>query len=153
MPSLNLTEQPGFTEIPDNTFDAGNAAAAAGMKALNAAAKFAAVRTEEFWGYYKHGETVQLPVSPADGYAYSREELLYVWSLFHSAAPPGTPLNGTQEPQMPGATSGDGTLLAFGAHVDQATGLVSVQVDYYKTQHMVTHDGILLVHTLAKRLR
>jgi len=44
--------------------------------------KFAAVRTEEFWGYYKNGETVALPVSPADGYAYAREELRYVWSIF-----------------------------------------------------------------------
>ena len=75
--SLSLGTQPGFTEIADSTFDAGNAASDSALKAVNAAAKFGVVRNEQFYGYYANGETVALPVSPADGYAYSRSELRY----------------------------------------------------------------------------
>jgi len=39
------------------------------FKALNAAAKSAGGADGGVWGYYKNGETVALPVSPADGYA------------------------------------------------------------------------------------
>jgi hypothetical protein len=152
VPSLVLSSQPGFAEVPDGAFDAANPATSANMKALNAAAKFGAVRTEEFYGYYKDGETVQLPISPADGYQYQREELRYVWSIYSTDAPPGS-LNGTQDPPARGATSGQGTLLAMGFHVHQQTGVVSCNVSYYKTAQTDTHDGILLVTTIAKRQR
>lgn len=153
--SLTLTAQPGFSEIADSAFDAGNPATAANMKALNADAKFAAVRTEEFWGYYKHGETVQVPTSPADGYAYSQAELRYTWSVFWTGAPPGSALNGTQVTPSRGATGGSGHLLQMGFFVDQATGLVSCDVSYHKDggSQTDTHDGILVVTTLAKRSR
>ena len=87
--SLTLTAQPGFTELPDNDFDAGAPASDSNMKALNAAAKFGVVRNEQFYGYYANGETVVLPVSPADGYAYSRQELLYSWSVYWTGSATG----------------------------------------------------------------
>ena len=153
--TLTLTSQPGFTEVPDSAFDAGSAVTAANMKAMNAAAKFAAVRTEEFYGFYKHGEVVGLPISPADGYEYEREELRYTWSLYWSGAPPGTALNGTQEPPSRGANSGAGNLLSMGFHVDQATGAVTCDVLYYVANgsQASTTDGILMVTTHAKRQR
>lgn len=153
MASLTLGSQPGFTEVPDSAFDAGQPATAANMKALNAAAKFAAVRTETFFGFYAHGETVVLPVSPADGYAYAREELRYTWSVYWSGAPPSEPLNGTETPPSRGATSGDGTLLQFGYKVDQTTGLVDCFASYWKNSQMDTTDGILMVETVATRQR
>ncbi len=151
MPTLVLTSQPGFTDVPDSSFDAGNPVTAANMKALNAAAKFAAVRNEEFWGYYKHGETVQLPVSPADWYAYAVEELLFIWAIFWTGAPPGSALNGTQTPPSRGATGGSGNLLQMGFSVDQATGLVTCDISYYVQggAQADTNDGILLVMTHA----
>jgi hypothetical protein len=155
MPTLTLSSQPGFSEVPDTALDAGNSLTSANAKTMNSASKFAAVRTEEFWGFYKHGETVGLPTSPADGYAYSRDELRYTWSIFWTAAPPATPLNGTQSAPAKGATSGSGHLLQFGFYVNQATGLVTCQVDYHQEggQHTVTNDGILVVTVLAKRSR
>jgi hypothetical protein len=155
MSTLILISQPGFTEVPDSAFDAGNVVTAANMKAVNAAAKFAAVRTEEFWGFYGHGESVQLPVSPADGYAYSREELFYSWSIYATSAPPGGGLNGTQTPPTPGANGGAGNLLGHGGYVDQATGAVSCWSSYYVQNGAQTNttDGILLVITHAKRAR
>lgn len=159
MPQLLLTSQPGFTEIADSAFDAGAAATAANMKALNSDTKFAAVRTEFFWGFYKHLETVQLPVSPADGYAYARTELLYMAVPYWSAAAGGA-LNGVQydpldNPPPRGATSGQGHLLEFGFHVHQKTGVVSCDVHYHKDggQQSNTNDGILMVITIAQRLR
>lgn len=153
--SLTLTSQPGFTDIAESAFDAGNAASATNMKALNANAKFGAVRCEQFWGYYKHGETVQLPVSPADGYAYERSELRYSWSFYWTGAPPSSALNGTQTPPSRGATGGAGMLLQMGANVNQSTGAVECSVSYYvhNGSQTDTNDGILmvLVHALRSR--
>jgi hypothetical protein len=155
MATLILSSSPGFAEIPDSTFDGGNAASAANFKALNAAAKFAAVRTEEFWGYYKNGETVVLPVSVADGYAYLREELQYTYEIFYTGAAPATPLAGTQVVPGKGSTGGPGQLLSFGFVVGQATGLVVCNVSYYRDggAQTDTTDGILIVHTCARRQR
>jgi len=149
---LTLAAIPGFTELPDASFAAGATASDADMKSLNADAKFAVVRNEQFWGFYKHGETVALPVSPADGYEYARNELLYSWSFYWSGSAPGA-LNGTHGTPARGATSGGGTLLEFGALVDPATGAVTCNVDYFSgTQHN-SNDGILLVITHAQRAR
>lgn len=155
MATLILSSQPGFSEVPDSAFDAGNPATAANMKSLNAAAKFAAVRAEEFWGFYKHGETVVLPISAADGYAYAREELRYTWSIYWTGSAPGTPLAGTQVVPTRGATGGPGHLLQMGFIVDQATGLVTCTVSYHKDggAQTDTTDGILVVVTHGKRQR
>jgi hypothetical protein len=155
MATLILTSSPGFAEVPDSTFDGGNPASAANFKALNSAAKFAAVRTEEFWGFYKNAETVVLPVSVADGYAYAREELQYTYEIFHTGGAPATPLAGSQVVPGKGAGSGPGNLLAFGFVVGQATGLVVCNVSYYVAggAQTDTNDGILIVHTCARRQR
>jgi len=150
--SLSLGSQPGFTEISDATFDAGNAASDAALKALNAAAKFAAVRNEQFFGYYRNGEMVALPTSPADGYAYARSELRYSCSWYTTGSAIAA-CNGTLTPPTPGASTGQGTILGMLSNVDQASGAVRTVVSYYKTSQMDTTDGILLVITHAQRSR
>lgn len=151
---LTLSESPGFAEVASNAFDAGQPATSAAMKALNSNAAFGAVRNEQFWGYYRHGEVVNLPVSPADGYAYSREELVYSWSWYWTGSAPG-PLQGTQAAPTRGATSGAGLMLQAYAQIDQATGLVATEVGYYKEggAQTNTNDGILLVIVHAQRNR
>ena len=154
--TLTLTSQPGFAEVPPSALDAGQPLTAANVKAINSNAAFGAVRTEEFWGFYKHGETVVLPASPADGYEYAREELRYTIDLIYwTGAPPGSALNGTQALPNRGATSGPGHLLQMGFHIDQATGAVTCDVQYHKDggAQTDTHDGILRITTLAKRQR
>jgi len=108
---------------------------------------------EDFWGFYRNGETVQLPTSTADGYNYSREELLYTWEIYDTHPATGA-CNGTQTPPATGPQSAAGTILQMGFNVAQATGAVSCQVAYYATggSQSNTGDGILLVHTLARRL-
>ena len=151
--SLELLVAPGFVDIDDAVFDAGEPATDADLKALNADAKFAAVRNEQFWGYYKHGETVVVPVSPADGYGYSRAELVYTWSVYWTGAPTSGALNGTQSLPARGATSGQGDLLSECFWVDQATGVVTCIVSYFKTAQTDTNDGILMVMVHAQRSR
>ena len=150
--SLTLTAQPGFTEISDSSFANGSALSDSVMKQLNADAKFATVRNEQFFGFYRNGETVVLPVSPADGYQYSRSELLYSYSFYWTGSAVAA-CNGTQTPPVPGKTTGDGQPLQQKALVDQATGLVTTQVSYFKTSQQDTTDGILLVITHAQRSR
>lgn len=150
--SLTLSAQPGFTEIPDTTFAAGNAASSSAMTALNDDAKFAAVRNEQFYGYYRNGETVVLPVSPADGYEYSMSELRFSHSWYWTGSATG-PCDGTETPPPRGATSGSGLILQLGADVNQQTGLVTTNVSYYKTGEQDTNDGILMVITHAQRNR
>lgn len=150
MPLL-LTSQPGFTEIADATFDAGAPVTAATMKALNAGAKYAAVAVEFFAVDHKHGETVALPVSPIDGYAYSRSQLRYMWSPKYSASASRDAQGNLQG----GATSGAGHLLFWLFDIDQATGLVSCAVAYHKDGGAQTNsnDGILSVMIVADRRR
>jgi hypothetical protein len=151
--SLTLTSQPGFTEIPVSTFADGNPASDSAFKSLNAATKFAAVRNEQFYGYYANGQTVVLPVSPADGYQYSREELMYAWSLYSSSSPTDFE-PGQETPPVTGPPSGSGTLLGIGPWwVDQATGVVHLTTSYFKSSQSVTTDGILCVITHAQRQR
>jgi hypothetical protein len=151
--SLTLSTQPGFTEVADSTFDVGNAVSDSALKAVNAASKFAAVRNEQFFGYYKHGETVVLPVSAADGYAYGRSELLYTWARYWTG-PPASACGGTMTGPTRGHTSAPGELLEYGDDINQASGLVSCQTDYWTgSVQTVTNDGVLLVVTHAQRSR
>ncbi|MDE2097877.1 MAG: hypothetical protein KGL39_11560 [Patescibacteria group bacterium] len=152
---LTLESEPGFTEVLDAVLATGMPVTSAVLKALNSAIKFAAVRTEVFFGYYVLGQTVAIPTSLIDGYNYSREECRYVWSVYWTAAPgPGFVEGTLTEPPL-GATSAPGQLLQFGYNIDQATGVISGQTSYYTTnkQQVDTSDGMLMVHTIAKRLR
>ena len=152
MASLTLSSQPGFTDLAASLFDAGNTVSDTTAKALNDAARFAAVRNEQFWGFYRNGETVGLPTSPADGYTYARNELLYSWSFYWTGSAVAA-LLGTHSTPTRGATTGGGTLLQAGAFVDPATGAVSTNVSYFKTAQVDTNDGILVVVTHAQRNR
>lgn len=150
--SLSLGSEPGFTDLPDSTFNTGNPITQTMLESMSSNAEFAAVRNEQFWGYYRNGETVELPTSPSDGYNYSRDELVYSWSIYWTGSAPN-PLNGTQSPPVGGATSGQGTLLQMQYNVNQSTGLVACTTSYYKTSEQDTNDGILMVITHAQRSR
>jgi len=152
--SLTLSQQPGFTETLSSAFAAGSPVTDSTMNALNSAVNFAAVRNEQFYGYYANGDTVKLPVSLADGYQYSREELLYSWS-WYATCPPAGAAGGTQTPPALAHTGGSGTVLYMTAKVDQSTGAVATDVEYYQSGGSQNHstDGILMVITHAQRNR
>jgi hypothetical protein len=82
-------------------------------------AKFANLRPEVFTGIYHNGDTVPLPTSPSDSYAYARAELQYLYSVANSGGVP------------------DGDILAETNYVDPLTGAVSVATQ------LQTSDGNL----------
>ena len=170
--NLTLTTQPSFTQVAQSALTTGTALAAASIQGISGDAEYAAVRTEEFYGFYSNGTTVALPVSPADGYQYSRAELNYESALYWSGGTTyGTwnatggnrgsgaavVVSGATAPPFQGATSASGQVIAISYSVNQATGAVTTSVTYAKdgtlATQTVTTDGILFVTTIARRQR
>ena len=162
--NLTLTQQPAaFSQIAASSFNTGATLTAALLTRLNENIKFAAARTEEFYGYYINGQTVWLPVSPLDGYQYSRSELSYYGEVYWTAKylpemvgtedgvwDIGMDTDGGPMPTSRGFASGPGQITRCQLTVNQATGLVSTAVTYGGS---ATGDGVLRVTTIARRMR
>jgi hypothetical protein len=158
---LSLSGQPGFTEIDPTTFNTGNAITQDVNGQLNTNTNFAAVRNEQFWGWYRNGDTIALPVSPEDGYKYARNELLYSIAGLSTM-----PISGSFTPgQQTLPTFGGGPVGGRGAggqilylapwDIDVTTGVVSLVTHYFVSGGMEgpTNDGALKVMVLAQRNR
>jgi hypothetical protein len=78
-----------FSEIDSNLFVPGNSLRASNVLMIKQNID-EAILTPEYFGVteYQDGDTVSLPISPVDGYHYSRDELIYIWSW--SAVRPNT---------------------------------------------------------------
>ena len=83
---LTLATVPGFVDLPDSLLAANKFAMGLFFQRILANAKFGIVRPEVFTAQYKHGDTVDLPTSPVDGYQYQRDELIYLWHYVWSGA-------------------------------------------------------------------
>jgi hypothetical protein len=140
---LKLSSPPGFNDLSDSILVAGSPALGIDIAKIYENSVFGMVRTEVFSGVYKQGDTVALPVSPHDGYAYSREELLYFWTIRNSANPSSLWI------------SAEDSLFYCAWLVDQTTGEVFSDEWYRRsgTNANVTHtnDGLLQVWTVAQR--
>ena len=153
--TIVVATSPGFSDVPDSAFDAAAPVTSANLKAICENSKFAALRNEQFWGYYKNGEVVNLPVSPIDGYEYGRDELLYSWSVYGTQGPPAGAVQGSQTLPVMTHNGGAGEMLYTLAWVDQATGAVNSTIAYYVPGGAQTNvnDGVLMVITHAQRSR
>ena len=76
-----LGEPPGFVDIPDSLLTADSIASGFAFSSLKDNAAFGSVVPEVFYTTQNDGSTVPLPVSPVDGYAYQRSELIYIWEV------------------------------------------------------------------------
>jgi len=76
---LTLRSQPGFCDIPDSSFASGQICRGINLAKISENAELGMVRLEVFYGTYKDGDTVNLPISTVDGYAYGRDECDYLW--------------------------------------------------------------------------
>ena len=160
MSQLTWATIPGAVDLPDANLAADQPLTDYSLTKISNNAKFAAVRVETFYGWYKHGEFVAIPTSPVDGYAYSRQELSYDIAAFCTRPPIGS-TNGAQAiPQM-GPQSGGGTLLWTRFWVDEkneaSPGLVHCEVSYYEQDQpgpdeVQTNDGFVKVRVIATRL-
>lgn len=144
--ALTLNKVPGFADLPDSTLDAEKSALGLHLARISQNAAFGMVRLEVFSDVYKHGDEVPLPVSPIDGYGYSRSELMYLW----------VPQN-TGDPSTGWASYREPWTMWYGVwNVNQETGKVFSEVGYrgnndHKDRQAQTNDGLLQVFVVAQR--
>jgi len=158
MAQLTWATVPGAVDIPDANLAADQPVTDYTLTKISNNAKFAAVRPETFYGWYKHGESVALPTSPVDGYHYTRAELEYEIAAFCTRLPIGATNGATAKPAMASGNSGAGNLYWTDFWVEEKNeanpGLVHCLVSYYVQggAETVTNDGYVKVRTIATRL-
>lgn len=146
MATFTLNSIPGFADQSDAICAADDPALGLILGRISSNAAFGMARLEVFQAWYYDGQTVALPVSPIDGYSYSRDELTYVW---------GPHLTGNKDSNW--ASYGPPWTMWYAAYnVDQATGDVSCATGYrgnpdHADRQAHTNDGVLKVWTIAQR--
>lgn len=150
MSQLTFSSIPGFSDIAPQTFDVLQPVTDVAMKQLNENAKGGCVRPELIYaGWFRQGDVVPLPVSPVDGYFYSRAEVRYIVEAFSSqpSGPGFTPGQKTR-PAL-GASSGT-AINGYSADVDDETGTVAINTFYNSSGS--TSDGVVKVMAICTRL-
>jgi hypothetical protein len=159
MAQLTLSSIPGFVDLPDSALQADQPLTDYTLTKISGNAKFATVRRETFYGWYANGETVNLPVSPMDGYAYSRGELEYdvaAWGS-RSASGDGATNGALVKPARASVNDGPGSLFLMDYWVEEKNeanpGKVHCETHYWGDgNETVTYGGVVKVRTLATRL-
>jgi hypothetical protein len=141
--SMVLTHEPGFSDVSTSNFASGSLARGLDLIKVSENAAFGMARLEVFYGEYSNGQTVNLPVSPIDGYQYQRDELTYIWSVRSTVNPSS------------GWASAEQALWIANWFVDQTNGKVFTE-EWYAWIHgakqpVQSSDGILSVFTVAQR--
>ncbi len=109
-----------------------------------------------YMGFFANGNIVPTPISPVDGYAYSRSEVMYIWSIYSNRAPGAGFVPGQAAPP-PQANSQSGNLYNFpGVHdINDQTGVVSLSMSYNTNfsglNELRSNDGIIKVYALCQR--
>lgn len=159
MAQLTYAVIPGFVDLPDSALAADQPLTDYSIVKVSNNAKFAAVRPETFYGWYRHGETVGLSTSPVDGYVYSRSELEYEVAAWCSRSPAGdAATNGsTTKPARASTNDAGGALFLMDFWVEEKNesnpGLVHCEVHYWENgTETATNGGFVKVRTIATRL-
>jgi hypothetical protein len=141
---LTLSFPPGYSDLQDSSLVADSPAFGISIGKIYGNSVFGMARTEVFpSGPYQNGDTVPLPVSTIDGYAYSRSELIYVWTIQNTVN------------KSTGWISAGDSLWYCQWLVDQSTGQVFCD-EWYSKSGLIpfpshTNDGTLTVYTIAQR--
>jgi len=153
MSQLTLSLIPGFFDIADSVLMGGNPLTDDAILKISHNAKFATVRTEVlFMGFFQPGDTVPAPVSPVDGYAYSRAECLFLPIFASSRSPVAGFLSGQKTfPVLSSVDPGQGNLIVvpFQLDINDATGVVTCQT--YWSQSGAENQGLIKVYCVAVR--
>ena len=159
MAQLTWATVPGAVDLPDSNLAADEPVTDYALQKISNNAKFAAVRPETFYGWYKNGETVLLPLSPVDGYHYSRAELEYEVAAWCSRSPAGgaATSGATTKPARANSNDASGTLFLMDFWVEEKNqanpGLVHCEVHYWTDgTENATNGGFVKVRTIATRL-
>lgn len=153
MSQLNISAIPGFFDIADSALAGGQPLTDDSILKISHNAKFAAVRAEAFFmGFFAPGNMVPTPVSPADGYAYSRSECLFLPTLASSRQPGAGFVPGQAAfPSLAPSDLGTGSLVAspYALDVNDSTGVLTCQV--YFSGNAAQNQGTVKVYCLAQR--
>src|SRR6266700_332866 len=85
---LKMVQLASYLPLPDANLAADTPVTQGTMLTLSHNAKFAAVRLEAIpCGFFANGNIVPAPVSPVDGYAYTREECIFKWEMYSNRRP------------------------------------------------------------------
>jgi len=159
MSQLTFAVIPGFVDLPDAALAADQPLTDYSLTKISNNAKFAAVRPETFYGWYKNGEIVQAPTSRVDGYVYGRAELEYEVAAWCSRSPdPAAPTAGAaSKPARASANDAAGTLFLMDFWVEEKNeanpGLVHCEVHYWNSgTEIITAGGFVKVRVIATRL-
>lgn len=157
MGQLTMAEIPGFVDLPDANLAADQPLTDYDLTKISNNAKFAAVRPETFYGWYRNGETVLPPTSAVDDYAYAQGELEYSIAAFCTRSPSGSTNGALARPARQDANDGPGTLFLLDYWVEERTdanpGLVHLETHYWNSgTEVVTNGGFVKIRTIATRL-
>jgi hypothetical protein len=146
VPPLTLSAIPGFSDLSNSVLVATDPARGLHVEQISSNATFGKVRIEIFHDLYFDGDTVPTPVSPIDGYVYSRSECMYFYNIAVSTN------KDTGWIQI-----GSGSLWFTNWFVNQGTGEVS-SLEWYRNTgsggtRTPTNDGQIIVYTIAQRQR
>ena len=153
MSQLTFSQIPGFFDISDTLLAGGQPLTDDDMTKISHNAKFAVVRTELlFMGFYKPGDTVPTPVSPVDGYAYSRAECLYLPILVSTRSPAAGFVSGQASfPVLANNDPGQGNLIVVPYQLDihDSTGVLTCQT--YWSGSGAENQGSVKVYCVGVR--
>lgn len=154
MSEILMATSPTFNDLADADIGAEKALTDDAIGKISNNAKFAGVRCEIFdLGHYQNGDTVQTPVSPVDGYAYALGEIIFDFQLYSTRAV-GTPFFGGQGTPPAIAASQAGNLLWLIVNIEDATGVVSLQMSYTNdagVTETTNNDGMVRVLAFCQR--
>lgn len=156
MSQLTFSSIPGFFDLADLTIVGGQPLTDDAIAKISHNAKFGAVRCEIIYmGFFSNGGVVPTPVSPVDGYAYSRGECLF-WLIHASTLSPAAGfVQGQAGFPALANPAGSGGIVAtpyqmfIQGSTNATPGQVTVQ-NYYGTSGVVA-EGTVAVYCAAQR--
>lgn len=155
MSQLTWSTINGFFDLDDTVLDPDQPVTDDLMKKINHNSKAAAVRAEVIYmGFYKHGNTVGVPSSPVDGYAYARSEVMMIWQEYSNRAPAGGFTPGlAAPPALASVNAGSGYIQFKQWDINDATGAVSLVTHYHVEggSTTVSNDGTIKVFAVCQR--
>ncbi|MGH9356763.1 MAG: hypothetical protein ACRD10_11595 [Terriglobia bacterium] len=153
MSQMTFNSVPGFFDLSDSAIAGNQPLTDDSLQKISHNAKFAAVRCEIIYmGFYASGNTVPTPVSPVDGYTYSRSECMFIPTLVSTRAPaPGFIVGQANFPTLANSDSYSGNLIAapYELDINDATGLVTCQV--YGSTNGAQPQGTVKVYAVCQR--
>lgn len=153
MSQLTFSAIPGFFDLADSAIAGNQPLTDDSLQKISHNAKFAAVRCEIIYmGFYGSGDTVPVPVSPVDGYAYSRSECMFIPVFASSRQPaPGFLAGQATFPTLANADSYQGNLVAvpYELDIDDATGVITCNL--YGSTNGSQAQGTVKVYAVCQR--